>query len=110
MTKIYLYCLPGSALGWADTDVVGFAVSEDGQGLGSHVSSSRDWSRYDMGLTSDRKRSIYSEAYPGGWELEWVDDPENHAGLKAALELNKAQADDDQQGRDNPASVQARWG
>lgn len=89
MTKIYLYCLPGSALGWGDNDVVGCAVGEDGQGLGQHLSSGKSWSQHDMGFTSDRKHSIYSKAYPDGYELEWVDDPENHTGLKAALELNK---------------------
>lgn len=90
MNKIYLYCLPAEMSGWGKDNVIGFAVGEDGQALGQHISSSPSWSQHDMGFTSDWKHSTYSEAYPDGFELEWVHDPKNHAGLKRALELNKA--------------------
>jgi len=85
-TKIYLYCVPYHFL--RDGDVLGFAVAEDGRGLASHLSSGVDFSKHDMGLTSDWKHVHYTREYPDGYELEWVDDVDNHAGLQGALQLN----------------------
>ena len=84
--KIYLYCVPAAWPG----DVIGYAVGADGLGLASHLSSTAAFSKHDMGLTSDWKHEGYRAAYPDGFELEWVDDPDNHEGLRAALRLNEA--------------------
>ena len=85
--KIYLYCVDG---GMREGDVIGYALGEDGHGLASHLSSDEGWSKHDMGLTSNWKHDHYAEVYPGGYELEWVDnhDLDNHEGFKKALELN----------------------
>ena len=90
--KIYLFCAP--AQGWGPTDVVGYALGEDGAGLASHLSSSEGFSRHDMGLTSDWKHDIYNKHYPDGFELEWIelDQLESHPGYQAALARNKAKA------------------
>lgn len=85
-TKIYLYCAPE---GLRPGDVLGFALAEDGHGLASHLSSSVEWSKRDMGLISDRKHDGYAKCYPDGFELEWVDDPYKHEGVQKALKLNK---------------------
>ena len=88
---IYLWTQPIS--GWGGPhDVVGFALAEDGRGLGSHLSSSVGFAKHDMGLTSDWKHDTYAEAYPDGFELVWVDDPESHDGFQAAFLLNQATA------------------
>lgn len=90
--KIYLTCFPYE---WGNKfrphhDVVGQALAEDGTGLASHLSSSEDWSRHDMGLTGDWKHDIYDEHYPQGYELIWIDDPHTDPRWQAALALNKA--------------------
>jgi hypothetical protein len=89
LPKIYLYCDPYGKKG----DVLGFALAEDGTGLASHLSSSLDFSRHDMGLTSDWKHECYAKHYSDGYELVWIDDPDNHAGWKAAFEKNRMAED-----------------
>lgn len=86
--KVYLYCIPG---GFGPGDVSGYALAEDGTGLASHLSSNESWSKHDMGLTSNWHHDSYTEHYPDGFVLEWVSEPESHEGLRAALELNRAQ-------------------
>jgi hypothetical protein len=91
--KIYLLCEHAS--GWGKDDVLGFALAEDGHGLCSHLSSGVAWSKHDMGLTSEWHHDTYKEHYPNGFELEWVDNPENHDGYLKALALNKKFADEE---------------
>jgi len=84
-TKIYLACFP-SGFG---ADVIGYALGEDGQGLASHMSSSEDWSKHDMGLTGTWKHEHYAKVYPKGYELIWIDDADKDERWLKALELNK---------------------
>jgi len=67
----------------------GYALAEDGTGVCGHFSSSIDFAKHDLGLTSNWKHEHYIKHYPEGYELEWVDDPDNHEGWKKAMELNK---------------------
>lgn len=78
-------------------DVIGVALAEDGEALGSHMSSSEAWLRVDLGVdpftseapTGKEHREDYAKHYPNGFEVEWVPDPVNHPGYMAALKLNK---------------------
>lgn len=98
MGKIFLWCVPlGTGGGYVNGstrggDVMGYALAEDGTGLASHLSSNEDFSKHDIGLTSNWHHEAYEEHYPDGFELEWVDDPENHELFNAAYELNKQKA------------------
>ena len=65
------------------------AVGADGEKLCSHLSSNKGWAKIDIGIESERKHDIYDKEYPDGWEIEWVDDPINHKGIKLAYERNK---------------------
>lgn len=81
MNKIY--CLLSSDNpGWMRVK----ALSEDGVVLAGHVSITKDFAKHDIGITSDWKHDIYAEAYPDGYELEWVDDPGSHEGFINAYE------------------------
>ena len=82
--KIYLACFPG---GLREGDVIGVALGEDGQGLTSHLSSNKDFSKYDMGLTSYWKHDHYKATYPEGYELFWIDNPETDERWQKALDL-----------------------
>jgi len=82
MPKIFLYCYP--VQGWRANDVIGYALAEDGAWLASHRSSNKSFIKHDMGLTSNWKHESYEKHYPEGFELEWVDDPDNHPGVAAA--------------------------
>jgi hypothetical protein len=98
--KIFLYCVAlGTGSGMVNGsrpggDVIGYALAEDGAGLGSHLSSSPDFAKHDMGLTSNWKHEIYQKHYPEGFELEWIDEDQldKHEGWQKAFALNKAQA------------------
>lgn len=77
--KIFLYCFPNGG-GY----FMGIALAEDGNLLNSHLSSTKEFSKKDL----SRCKS-YELRYPDGYELVWVDDPDNHPGLLAALAKNK---------------------
>lgn len=82
-----IYCYIGGE--WEKTgDLYVCSLGNDGQGLAGHMSSSIDWAKHDIGLTSDWKHDIYKMKYPDGYELEWIDDTKNHKEFQKALELN----------------------
>ena len=93
--EIYLTCFPG---GFRAGDVLGYALAKDGTCLASHLSSNVDFSKHDMGLTSNWKHDHYAKAYPEGYELVWIDNPENDPRWQKAHELN-AQQEKDKQSR-----------
>lgn len=70
-----------------------YAMAEDGHCLASHFSSHKNWSKHDIGLTSDWQHEHYKKHYPNGYELEWVDHPRTHPGLLAAYALNQKMAE-----------------
>lgn len=76
-------------------DVVVDALSEDGHFLASHMSSSVDWAKRDIGFlpffgetVGTRKHDLYKAHYPDGYELVWVDEAKSHAGVRQAYELH----------------------
>lgn len=73
-------------------DVYTLAMAEDGCVLSGHLSSSVEWARHDMGITSNWKHDKYQAHYPNGYEVEWVESPLEHEGLQAAYALNQALA------------------
>ena len=79
MTKVLCFISGG----FGTTDVVVLAVSDDdGSLVAQHVSSSAEWAKSDIGITSTRKHDLYAERFPNGYELEWVDDWTTHSRLK----------------------------
>lgn len=86
--KPKIYCWVNSGRG-TDWQVV-MAMAEDGHCLASHVSSCEAWAKHDIGYSSKWKHEAYAKHYPDGYELEWVDDARNHAGLDAAYAKNQA--------------------
>ena len=74
-------------------DCVGYALAEDGEGLGSHLSSSIGWFRNDMGLTGNWKHDIYKKHYSDGYELVEIDGRSTQEEFVRAQELNKAKAE-----------------
>ena len=87
--KIYLFINSGRCTDWVITS----ALSEDGEFLAGHCSSNDWWAQHDIGLKSEWKHDIYQERYPDGFELEWVDNPKQHAGLMAAHARHLAAGD-----------------
>jgi len=73
-TKIYCFINDKNYTGG---DCIVIAISEEGRNLCSHLSSSIEWAKHDIGITSDWKHNIYKGFYPDGYELVWVDDPES---------------------------------
>lgn len=83
-TKIFVFCNSCSPE-WH----VGLALGEDGRALASHVSSDHRFLMHDMGLVGNWKHEVYNDAYPDGWELEWVKDFNQHEQVQIAAALNK---------------------
>lgn len=68
------------------------AIAEDGTCLAQHCCSHEAYMAHDLGITSNWKHEHYNEHYgAGNWELEWVEDPKEHAGLTEAFRLNQLQ-------------------
>lgn len=84
-TKIYVFCNGIYPTG----DMVGVAIGEDGSFLASHLSSNDYYLKFDMGVTSEIKHDIYKQHYPNGFEILFVSQPREHAGLSEALQRNK---------------------
>ena len=82
--RIYLACFKQS-----EEAFFGFALADNGEALASHLSSSEQWSKHDMGLTSDWKHDHYTKCFPEGFELIWIGSPENDDRWQKALLLNK---------------------
>jgi len=96
MSKIFLYAIPTgrNSVGVINDaeitgDVIGCALAENGKCLTSHYSSGIEFSKHDMGLTSEWKHDIYEKEYPDGYELEWVEceNLDTHEGFQAAFKL-----------------------
>jgi len=81
MPKVYLV-----VIGRSGNDVIGCALAEDGEPLGSHLSSSEGWLKAD--LESEHHQEAYKEHYPNGYEMEFVSKPKEHEGYQKALKLN----------------------
>lgn len=93
--KIYLACFAtgtGSGMVNGSTkggDVTGYALAEDGICIASHLSSNVYFSKHDLGLTSNWNHENYDKHYPKGYELIWVEQPEDDSRWQAAMVLNQ---------------------
>lgn len=83
MSKVFVWCCP-SGIG---SDVIGYALAEDGTDLAYHISSNESFSKHDMGVTSNWHHKEYKEHYPNGFEVVWVDDPQSNDEFIAAFSL-----------------------
>lgn len=66
-------------------DVMGYAVTKDFAEITSHFSSGVNWSKHDMGITSDWKHDIYKQTYPNGYELIWLGEFDRAKEAKEAV-------------------------
>lgn len=79
-------------------DLVVVAISEEGEMLAHHTSSTANHAKHDIGVTSTWKHDIYNAKYgPTGYDLEWVDDPTNDERVKAAMAKREAAKADAEQ-------------
>ena len=91
---IYIYCADDSVPGFMPC----FALAEDGTCLGSHMCSTEEFARKDLGdlnHTPDDRANDYAAHYPDGYQLEFVPASlvETHPGLQRALQENHRQDD-----------------
>lgn len=86
LPKVYVFCNSCSHE-WHEM----MAMAEDGTCLAGHICSIHGWAWHDMGIDRDGwKRDLYATHYPNGFDVEWVDNPRDHAGLMAAYAKNQA--------------------
>lgn len=80
--------------GWAP-DLTGYALAEDGVCVANHISSSENFAKHDMGITSDWQHKKYNAHYPDGYELVWIPgaEIEIHEGWLEACKRNKEQTE-----------------
>lgn len=90
MKKIFCFINSGSP-GWYSV----VALSEDGECVAEHVSSTEGWARHDIGIGSDWKHEKYKVKYPEGYELVWLNKEEckTNAEFLKACELNRIEGE-----------------
>lgn len=69
-------------------------LAEDGTHLGGHGCSSEAYMPADLGVlegSSDDRHKVFKKHYPNGYKMSFVGEDRifSHAGLLAAIELNK---------------------
>ncbi|MCO5079202.1 MAG: hypothetical protein M9937_26390 [Chelatococcus sp.] len=72
------------------------ALAQDGTCLGQYICSAEGYMPHDLGVLEGSRpdrHEHFREHYPDGYRMDFVgfDDVPNHAGVKAALELNEKQ-------------------
>lgn len=70
--------------------VVAFAVAEDGKVLRMRFETDAYAAHRAFGFASHEGHEAYQAHYPGGYRLEWVNNPAHHAGLRAAAMRSEA--------------------
>lgn len=87
MTKIYCWINSGKG----STFQCVCAMDENGSDAGSHLSSSEEWAKHDIGYSNPKhyRHEYYKKTYPEGYELIWCDDARNHEGLMEAYKKNQ---------------------
>lgn len=98
MDKIYIIAIPTGRSSYGiiqdaepTGDTYGVAIKDNGAILAAHLSSGANWTRHDMGITSNWKHDVYEKECPNGYELEWVDfyNWKINEGFKSVLSLVK---------------------
>lgn len=91
MKKIFCFINAANSLGY-----IPVAISEDGEVLAEHCSSSEGYAKHDIGIGSTIKHELYKKKYPEGYELVWLDRDqlEINADFRKACELNAKMAQD----------------
>lgn len=86
-TKIYVSVTSSAST----TRTIATALAEDGTVLARQEAPSLTRAKHALGITSGHMHDVYAKAYPNGYELEFVGEPERHEGYQAAF-LRGAQA------------------
>ena len=81
MNKIYLTAVINH-----DGSVRGLAIADTGLILVEVLEKSTFWALYRMGIDSEMSHDIYESYYPNGYELEIVENFENHKGIRLAFQ------------------------
>lgn len=63
-------------------DAVGYTITEDGDVVGSHISSCEAWANHDLYKPLD-----FDALFPNGWDHEfvWIHNRDTHLGFQEAL-------------------------
>jgi hypothetical protein len=80
MTKIYVFAVYTGKSSYGiiqdaeiSGDTMGYAIDfEKKLIIGEHFSSGVNWTKHDMGITSNWKHDTYKEYAPDGYELIWL--------------------------------------
>jgi hypothetical protein len=80
-TKIYV-AVTSSA---RTTLTIATALAEDGNVLARQEAPSLTRAQHALGITSGHMHDVYAKAYPNGYELEFVGEPQRHEGYQAAF-------------------------
>ena len=62
------------------------AISEEGHCIAMRTSVNTEWAKNHIGYTSKRCHNRYQSYYPNGYELVWVDDPDNNQEFSIAYD------------------------
>jgi hypothetical protein len=89
-------------------DVTGQLLGQNGEGLGSHWSSSNEWAKKDLGFMGDNRfdrHETFRKYYPDGYAMYWLgDNPRAEPEFLTAMDKNRELANAE---KDNSGSASA---
>ena len=80
-TKIYVSVTSSAST----TRTIATALAEDGNVLARQEAPSLPRAKHALCITSGQMNDVYAKAYPNGYELEFVGQPERHEAYMAAV-------------------------
>ena len=93
VTKPKIFVFANVGPNYQRGDVYGVALTEDGAVVANHISSSEDWLKHDLGVSSQWHHDEYREYYPDGFQAVFISIDEqraqSNADFEAALRRNR---------------------
>ena len=81
-----IYCFIGSYV--SESNVYAVALSEDGIYLAHLPCHPKDAKAY-LGLGGSKSMHyLYEDAYPEGYQLQWISDPATHLGVEKSMAIS----------------------
>lgn len=67
---------------------VAIVITEDGNGVIHAEADTKADAMKKTGVIGNNFHKQYDMLFPEGWDIEWVDDPDQHEGVRESVKIN----------------------